>query len=111
MAAHVTAFPPTHTPDWHVSVCVQALPSLQLPPLVGAHVPSEPGTLQAWHWPQEVDVVLQQTPSTQVPDTHCGVDEHGAPKAILTFTTKVVCDWLFDLSLAVHITVVAPTGN
>jgi hypothetical protein len=33
---------PLHVPLWHVSVCVQALPSLQLVPLVAAgfeHVP------------------------------------------------------------------------
>jgi hypothetical protein len=48
-----TGFEPTHTPDWHVSVCVQALPSLQVVPFValgfeqtpvaGLHVPA------VWH--------------------------------------------------------------
>ena len=32
-AAHVTGFDPVHTPAWQVSVCVQALPSLQAVPL------------------------------------------------------------------------------
>jgi hypothetical protein len=27
-AAHTTGLDPVHTPDWHVSVCVHALPSL-----------------------------------------------------------------------------------
>ena len=50
----MTGFDPVHVPPWHVSVCVQALPSLQLvpfaaagleqAPLVGSHVPA------AWHW-------------------------------------------------------------
>jgi hypothetical protein len=31
-AAHVTGSVPVHTPAWHVSVCVHALPSLQLVP-------------------------------------------------------------------------------
>jgi hypothetical protein len=29
---HVTEFAPVQAPDWHVSVCVQASPSLQLVP-------------------------------------------------------------------------------
>jgi hypothetical protein len=39
---HVTGFDPEHVPDWHVSVCVQALPSLQAVPFGAAgfeHVP------------------------------------------------------------------------
>jgi hypothetical protein len=40
--AHVTGLPPVHVPAWQVSVCVQALPSLQAPPLaLGVFV----------HWP------------------------------------------------------------
>jgi len=52
-AEHDFALPPVHTPAWHVSVCVQAFPSLHvLPsalaglehtPLVGLHVPA------SWH--------------------------------------------------------------
>jgi hypothetical protein len=47
---HVTAFEPEQVPFWHVSVCVQALPSLQVVPfaavgfehvpVVGSHVPA-----------------------------------------------------------------------
>src|SRR5581483_3754278 len=47
--AQATGFAPTHAPCWHVSVCVQALPSLQLAPsgfagfehtpVCGSHVP------------------------------------------------------------------------
>ena len=54
LAVHVTGLEPAHTPAWHESTCVQALPSLQLvpfgragleqTPLDGSHVPA------AWHW-------------------------------------------------------------
>jgi hypothetical protein len=111
-AAHVTGFEPVQTPAWQVSVCVHALPSLQLPPLVGAHVPADPGTLHAWHWPQEVAVVLQQTPSTHVPEAHCPVDGQGPPNpGVATVTVNVICDVLFALSVAVHVTGVVPTAN
>jgi hypothetical protein len=53
LAVHVTGFDPEHVPDWHVSVCVQALPSLhavpfgavgfEQMPVAGAQVPT------AWH--------------------------------------------------------------
>jgi hypothetical protein len=49
----LTGFAPVHTPDWQLSVCVQALPSLQLlpslfagllqAPVAGLHVPA------LWH--------------------------------------------------------------
>src|SRR5205809_833664 len=32
-AKQTTGFEPVHAPDWHVSVCVQALPSLHAVPL------------------------------------------------------------------------------
>ena len=66
-------------PAWQVSVCVHALPSSQAPPVVGAHVPTLPGTLHAWHWPQDVAVVLQHTPSTQLPAEHWALDVHVCP--------------------------------
>jgi hypothetical protein len=34
LAVHVTGFEPAHAPLWHVSVCVHALPSLQVVPLL-----------------------------------------------------------------------------
>ena len=69
---HATGFDPVQVPDWHVSVCVQAFPSLQAvpfglagfeqAPVAGSHVPAE------WHW----SVAVQATgfPPVQVPDWH-----------------------------------------
>jgi hypothetical protein len=68
--------------------------------------------LHAWHWPQDAAVVLQHTPSTQEPTAHCAVEVHdGTTPGAVTFTVNVICDWLFDLSLALQMTVVLPTGN
>src|SRR5579885_2018434 len=71
---------PHDVPD---ATCWQLLSAAQLPGFphspLGAHmplgsglpvptnvqVPAWPLTLQDWHWPQDVPVVLQQTPSTQ----------------------------------------------
>ncbi len=57
---HVTGFEPVQVPDWHESVCVHALPSLQVvpfvatgfeqAPLLGLHVPT------TWHWSLAVHV-------------------------------------------------------
>jgi hypothetical protein len=53
-AAHVTGFAPLHVPAWHVSVCVQALPSVQDAPfgLAGfEQVPVDGLQVPArWHW-------------------------------------------------------------
>src|SRR4051812_10385699 len=59
-AVHVTGFAPVQVPDWQVSLCVQALPSLHAVPLAfagfehnpvaGAHVPT------SWHWSGAVHV-------------------------------------------------------
>ena len=50
LAVHVTGLVPVHVPAWHVSVCVQALPSLhdvplaafgfEQAPVAGSHVPA-----------------------------------------------------------------------
>jgi hypothetical protein len=58
LAVHVTGLLPVHVPDWHVSVCVQAFPSLHVVPFVfagfehtpvfGSHVPA------SWHWSDAV---------------------------------------------------------
>src|SRR2546428_43507 len=57
-AVQTTGLPPVHTPLWQVSVCVQALPSLQALPLVFAgfeHVPVAGEQVPAtWHWSEAV---------------------------------------------------------
>lgn len=73
--------PPTHTPDWHVSVCVHAFPSLHAAPLglwvytqplrgehvavlqgSAAHVmPPPPWQTPLWH----VSFCVQRSPSSQ----------------------------------------------
>ena len=70
---HTTGLDPVHRPDWHVSVCVHALPSLQAEPLglagllhepvPGLHVPT------SWHWSNAVHttgLVPLHTPDWQL---------------------------------------------
>src|SRR5206468_2387339 len=72
-AVQMTGFAPVQVPAWQVSVCVQALPSLQvLPfalfgfehvPVAGLHVPA------SWHWSpaeQTTGLAPVQTPAWQV---------------------------------------------
>ena len=71
-AVHVTGFEPVQVPLWQESVCVQALPSLQLvpfaavglehAPVLGSHVPA------TWHWSSAVHVTGFDP--VQVPDSH-----------------------------------------
>jgi len=73
LALHVIGLEPVQTPVWHVSVCVQALPSLQAVPfgafgfeqvpVIGLQVPA------TWHWPLAEHVTgfePVQTPAWQV---------------------------------------------
>jgi hypothetical protein len=46
-------------------------------PSTGAHLPSKPGTSQAWHWPPHA--ASQHTPSTQLPEPHSLASEQLAP--------------------------------
>jgi hypothetical protein len=74
-AVQVTGLPPVQVPDWQVSVCVQALPSLQAVPLAlvglehwplaGLQVPT------SWHWLSAVQVT--GLPPVQVPDWQVSV--------------------------------------
>jgi len=56
-----TGLLPVQTPLWQVSVCVQALPSLQALPLVFTgfeHVPvAESQVPAAWHWSEAVQTM------------------------------------------------------
>src|SRR5437879_6644512 len=84
-AVQATGLLPVHTPLWQVSVCVQALPSLQALPLAFAgfeHVPVAGSQVPAvWHWSEavqatgllgvhtplwQVSVCVQALPSLQV---------------------------------------------
>src|SRR5207249_4671089 len=75
LAVQITGFAPMHVPAWHVSVCVQAFPSLQIVPsgfagfeqvpVAGSHVPA------TWHWSLAVQVT--GLAPTQVPAWHVSV--------------------------------------
>jgi hypothetical protein len=120
LAVHVTEFAPVHVPAWHVSVWVQALPSLQLVPSVFAgfehtpvpvlHVPA------VWHWSLavhvtgfppvhvpvwHVSVCVQAFPSLQLLPSDLAGFEH-TPVPVLH--VPAVWHW----SLAVHVTGFAP---
>src|SRR6185503_15293856 len=111
LAAQVTGFVPEQMPAWQMSVWVHALPSLHVPPVVGAQVPTAPGVLQAWHCPQDGAAVLQHTPSTHMPAAHWLVERQGPPKPGVTSTLNVTRDWLLAASAAAHVTVWWPTAN
>src|SRR5262245_35629379 len=76
-----TGLLPVHTPPWQVSVCVQALPSLQTVPLgllvykqvplTGLHVPV------FWHWLGAAHVTGFDP--TQVPAWHASVCVQALP--------------------------------
>ena len=80
-ATHDFGLPPTQTPATHVSVCVQALPSLQPVPSVaagfeqvpvpGSHVPA------VWHWSLAVHDF--RLPPTQTPAMQVSVCVHAFP--------------------------------
>ncbi len=84
---------------WH---CVWLNAGLQLPPqvvppftqpgrapcgcpLTAVHVPAEPATSQAWHWPEQL--ALQHTPSTQMPELHWFAALQPPPSAFLALQT------------------------
>jgi hypothetical protein len=70
---HTFGSPPVQAPAWHVSVCVQAFPSLQTEPLTFAGFEQTPDaglhTPASWHWSEAVhttDVVPAQAPDWHV---------------------------------------------
>jgi hypothetical protein len=94
-AVQTTGFAPVQTPNWQVSVCVQALPSLQVVPfafggfehwpLAGSHTPT------SWHWSEavqttgfapvqvpawQVSVCVQALPSLHAVPSNFGGFEH-----------------------------------
>lgn len=93
LATHATELAPTHTPPWHESTWVHALPSLQdVPlaatgfvhaPLAGLHTPA------AWHWSLAAQITLPdavQTPAWQLsPSVHALPSLHDVPFAATGF--------------------------
>lgn len=80
-AVHTTGLPPVQTPAWHVSVFVQASPSLHAVPVSRAHVPFEgaPATTEQASQAPALQALSQQTPSTQKPLMHSLAKTHAVP--------------------------------
>ena len=75
LAVQVFALPPTQVPFEHVSVCVQAFPSLHVPPLLPIgllHVPVAVSQVPAL-WQASLAVQVFALPPTQVPFAHVSV--------------------------------------
>jgi len=72
-AVHVTGFEPVHVPLWHVSVCVQALPSLQAVPFVlFVHAVVLTAGWQDWHALLGLDAPgVWNAPPMRHPPMHC----------------------------------------
>ena len=80
-AVQTTGLPPLQVPDWHVSACVQAFPSLHVvpfpafgfvhTPVVWLHCPA------TWHWSSAVQVT--GFPPVHVPDWHVSVRVQAFP--------------------------------
>src|SRR5438094_591123 len=89
-AVHTTGFAPTQAPAWQVSLCVQALASLQLAPLGLAGLLQAPvaglQTPAVWHWSAAVHTT--GFPPTQAPASQVSVrvqalpSSHGAPSSL-----------------------------
>ena len=89
--AHTTGLAPVHAPVWQVSVCVQALPSLQDAPsaLLGLeHIPvTESQTPASWHWSSAehtTGLAPVHAPAWQVSDCVQALPSlHAVPLALL----------------------------
>ena len=77
----VTGFAPVQVPLWHVSLCVQALPSLHAVPFVATgfeHTPVPVSHVPAvWHWSLAVHVT--GFAPVQTPLWHVSVCVHALP--------------------------------
>src|SRR5438093_799837 len=82
-AVHTTGFAPTEAPAWQVSVCVHALPSLQLVPLGLAGLLQAPDaglqTPAVWHWSAAVHTT--GFPPTQAPAAQASVCVQALPSS------------------------------
>src|SRR5215471_13044331 len=86
--AQTTGLAPTHAPAWQVSLCVQALPSLQAVPLataLGTQAPVPVSHEAVWHWSggvQTTGVPATQAPAWQAsPWVQALPSEHDVPLA------------------------------
>jgi hypothetical protein len=61
-------FVPSHAPPQSEPSLLHAVRDPWGAPATATQVPTLPATSQAWHWP--LQLVLQQTPSTQLPLPH-----------------------------------------
>jgi hypothetical protein len=83
LAVQVIELLPVQTPDWHVSVCVHALPSSHWVPFVLAgfeHVPLVLHAPTVWHWSVAGQVTA---PLTQMPAWHVSFAVHAFPSSQL----------------------------
>jgi len=89
---HVTGFAPVHVPLWHVSVCVQALPSLHVVPFAAIgfeHVPVD-GLHVPAVWQESDAVHVTGFAPVHVPLWHVSVCVHALPSLqVVPFATGV----------------------
>jgi hypothetical protein len=82
-AEHATRLDPTHTPPWHVSVCVHASPSSQAVPSVALgfeHVPfAESHVPAVWHWSSALQTMGYIPVHT--PLWHASICVHASPSS------------------------------
>ena len=80
-AVHTTGLLPVQVPLWQVSVCVQALPSLQVVPFATVGFEQTPvEVLQVpavWHWSNAAHTT--GVPALQAPALHVSAPLHGLP--------------------------------
>jgi len=81
LAVHVTGLAPVHVPDWHVSLCVHAFPSLHAAPSAALGFEQDPvcgsQTPATWHWSLAVHVT--GLAPVQAPDWHVSLCVHAFP--------------------------------
>jgi hypothetical protein len=104
LSLQTTEVPP-HTPDVHTSVCVQAVPSLQLVPFGFAGFEQTPeGRLHTpalWHWSDAVQTTGALAPHTPVDGSHTPGRWH-ASVAGQTTDVAPVQNPLWQVSVSVH---------
>jgi hypothetical protein len=89
-SSHVSGELPTQTPFWHLSTCVQALPSLQSAPVsftcVQLPLESQPSVVHGFESLQSGPVV-----PLHLPAVHCELVEHGLPSSHAVVSGTLLC--------------------